>query len=848
MLVQFHAAVLRRLFPVLLTGFLLVHPLCFPASADDRPATRTEAPLTILQINDVYAIAPVDGGKAGGLARVGALKKEIASSSKSVVLLMAGDFLSPSVASSIFKGKQMVEALNAAGLDIATLGNHEFDFGPDILRERMKEAKWQWVVSNVFDEATGKPLGDAAPYLIRRHGPLTVGYLGLCLSGDEISRKNLRGIRIEDPFQAAARLIPEVKRAGADVIVAITHLNYIDDRRLAERFPEIDVIIGGHEHFPITSLVKNTLISKAGSDARFVARIDLGRAADTPNAPLERHFELLPVTDAIKDEPATAAVVADYESRLSKELDVVVGSTRTPLDAVAESVRARETGLGSLIADAMRQEVQADVALLNAGSIRSNRVYPPGRLIRRDLLAINPFGSIVCKVEVDGRTLLAALNHGVSRLGESVGQFPQVSGITFAVDAAAPPGDRVRDARVNGQPLDPNRRYTIAVLDYVLEGGDGYRMFEQGKVLVGPDSGDVLVSVLERFVRAAAGGEIGPQVEGRIRLPGASAVTAVAAVGAAATVPSKRPMILDTDMGIDSVIGMLYLIKAPEADLRAITIAHGIADVDAGTRNALGILEMTGRSAVPVAKGRRTPLRGKRSFPAFWREQANTLGGAKLPPATARARREPAEDLILETLEKSVEPVTIVAMGPLTNIALALQKRPDAAKKIREIVVIGGAVGVPGNVDKPFVGIKNSVAEWNIYLDPDAARQVFASGVPIRLLPLDATRALPVTPAFVQKVRTAKRDQTADLLLSLLEAVSQGIEGGWYFFWDALAAVVAARPEVMATHDARLEVVTAEGPALGQTRAVPTGGAPVRVGEEINREAFEEHLLKTILQ
>src|SRR5688572_325655 len=128
------------------------------ASLAAQESPRQTAPLTILQINDVYTASPVDGGKVGGLARVAALKQQLAAPGKTVLLLMAGDFLSPSVASAIFRGKQMVDALNIAGLDIATLGNHEFDFGPDVLRERMKETRWQWVISNIVDDATGQPM------------------------------------------------------------------------------------------------------------------------------------------------------------------------------------------------------------------------------------------------------------------------------------------------------------------------------------------------------------------------------------------------------------------------------------------------------------------------------------------------------------------------------------------------------------------------------------------------------------------------------------------------------------------------------------------------------------------
>jgi 5'-nucleotidase len=526
------------------------------APAEVIPASRAGAPLTILQINDVYTIRTVDGTTPGGLARVASLKKQLASPGKTVLLLLAGDFLSPSVASSVFKGQQMVATLNAAGLDMATLGNHEFDFGPEVLRERMKEAKWQWVISNVLDASTGQPVGGAAPYLIRRYGSLTVGFLGLCLTGDEISPSNRVGLKMLDPIQTAARYVPLLKRQGATVIVAITHLNYPDDRRLATRFPDIDLIIGGHEHVPITATVNRTLISKAGMNARFVARIDvapsgqrlalgawrLARPKQVPIPPsakrqapsaasearLERFFELIPMTNALPQDPATAAVVAEYEARLGTALDEVVGTTRVPLNADTESVRSAESNLGDMIADVMRASVQADLAILNSGTIRSGRVYPPGPLTRRDLVAILPFGDVTCKVAVSGAVVLAALNNGVSVLGQGEGRFPQVSGITLTVDPSAPPGEptgrppgrvpgwRVQDVRVNGQPLDPRKQYTVALTDYALGGGDGYTMFKSGKVLVSPETGGLLLTQVEAYVRRK--GEIAPQVDGRLRM------------------------------------------------------------------------------------------------------------------------------------------------------------------------------------------------------------------------------------------------------------------------------------------------------------------------------------------
>ncbi len=486
-----------------------------PAAAqDDAGAPRVAASLTILQLNDVYSTVPVDD--RGGLARVATLKQQIARSGRTPLMLLAGDFLSSSVASTVFKGEQMVAALNASGLDVATLGNHEFDFGIEILLQRMSEATFTWVVSNVVDTQTGRPIGGASPYLVRQFGSLRVGIIGLCLSAEEgIARGQLDRVRIDDPFDAAAKYLPLLRSEKVDAIIALTHLTYAEDRALAERFPDIDVIVGGHEHFPITAVVGRTLISKAGSDAKFVARIDLAKGPQTGPGHVDRFYELIPITSAIADEPAAAAVVAAYEGKLGPELDKVVASTRVPLDGVTLRLRASETNLGNLVADAVRAEVQADIAIVNAGGIRGDRVHGPGPLTLRTLLEMHPFGNVVCKLAVPGRVVLAALNHGVSRLPAAAGQFPQVSGLAFKVEAGAPAGARIRDVVVNGEPIALDKTYTVAIPDFLLLGGDGYGMFAGQKILIDAEFGTLLAVALEKHI---AGREISPAIDGRITI------------------------------------------------------------------------------------------------------------------------------------------------------------------------------------------------------------------------------------------------------------------------------------------------------------------------------------------
>ena len=481
------------------------------ATAQQEFSARAASTVTFLQLNDVYTTLPVEG--QGGLARVATLKQNLAKAGHTPFLVMAGDFLSPSVASSVFKGAHMIAALNAAGLDLATLGNHEFDFGDDVLIERMREATFQWVVSNVVDTRTGQPIGGAAPYVVKTFGTLKVGFLGLCLNTQEITADKLAHTRIADPLTAAGRYLPMLKQAGATVVVAVTHLAFADDRALVEQYPDIDLVIGGHEHYLITVAERRSFISKSGSDAKFVARIDVSRR---PTGTVERFYELLPITSALPDDAKTAAAIASYESRLSTALDNVAGTTLAPLDADSMHLRASETNLGNLVADAIRADAHADIAITNSGSIRGNRLFPAGPLTRRTLVEIQPFDNVICVLALPGRVVLDALNYGVSSLPAANGRFPQVSGLTMTVDQSAPPGNRVRDVKVNGQPLDLNGTYTVAIPDFLLKQGDGYTMFVGQPVRVGPEAGSLISNALEQYVVAKH--EIAPTVEGRITI------------------------------------------------------------------------------------------------------------------------------------------------------------------------------------------------------------------------------------------------------------------------------------------------------------------------------------------
>ena len=493
----------------LLCGLVLL--VALPTALPATPERLVR--VTLLQLNDVYQLSPVDKGMRGGLARVATLRQQIMVESPHTLFLLAGDTISPSVASNVFKGAQMIAAWNALGLGYAALGNHEFDFGPDVLRERMRESHFTWLAANVIDRKTGRPFGGMPPYVIHDFDGVKVGLFGLLTPDTALSSSPGPEVEFGDPFTTAAQLVPEMRAQGAQVVIAITHLTMRQDKQLG-RSAAIDVIIGGHEHTLLESLSGRTPIFKMGSDARHLGRIDL--TIEASSGALESiDWQVIPVTSEVPEDPSVAALVAQYEQQLAAELDQPVGSVSVVLDARQETNRSRETNLGSFIADAYRQATNADVALFNGGSIRSNTTYGPGMLSKRDVLSILPFENPVVKIEVTGEVLRAALEHGVSQAAEDreAGHFPQVSGLRFSFDGRHPPGSRVVSLTVNGQPLDAQHLYTLATNAYVANGGDGYTMFRGRRYLITPEEAQVEAVMVMNAL--AALGPSAPHTDGR---------------------------------------------------------------------------------------------------------------------------------------------------------------------------------------------------------------------------------------------------------------------------------------------------------------------------------------------
>jgi inosine-uridine nucleoside N-ribohydrolase len=255
------------------------------------------------------------------------------------------------------------------------------------------------------------------------------------------------------------------------------------------------------------------------------------------------------------------------------------------------------------------------------------------------------------------------------------------------------------------------------------------------------------------------------------------------------------------------------------------------------------LLELPGRREIPVFAGRGAPLRGKAEFPAEWRRISDELPGVALPAAMRQPEKRRAADYLIERLKNGRPPVRILALGPLTNLAEALERDPSVAEGIREIVIMGGAVRAPGNLaDGEVFHTANKTAEWNMFIDPWAARIVFRSGVHIRLIPLDATNKVPIGAEFLREFQAATRSPLAILVAQVLAADHEMINGGYFYAWDPLAAVALMYPRVVKSSPLSIEI-RQDPPEEGRT--IQTAGRPnADVAMDADATAFRKMFLE----
>lgn len=504
-----------RRFILALSAFLFI----VPAYAQNQPANPKpqKVEVTFLHLNDVYEISPKENG--GGLAEVYALVKAERAKHKNTFFTLGGDLLSPSLMSGLTKGAQMIDLFNEMKLDMAALGNHEFDFGPDVLLERMKASKFTWLSSNIRTK-DGKPFGNAKDLVVKEINGIKFGFFGL--STEESAEESSPGpdVQFNAIMDSAKDAVKQLKEQGADVIIAITHLYIAEDRALVKANPDIKLVLGGHDHDPITYYENGALIFKTGSDAKFLGAVDLQvtktESDRGPRIDIYPSWRLVS-TKGVKPEAKLAAKVTGYNDKLDAELDVAIATTETEIDSRRSSVRTGEATMGNLIAEASLEASGADVALANGGGIRGDKLYEAGtKLTKKDILSELPFGNVMVMIELSGKDLLAALENGVSRLEDKAGRFPQVAGMRFTFDPKKPVGERVSDVKIGDANLDLDKNYKVATDDYKLGGGDGYSSLKNGKVLISPAGGPIMANVVIDYL--VKKGKIAPALDGRIKI------------------------------------------------------------------------------------------------------------------------------------------------------------------------------------------------------------------------------------------------------------------------------------------------------------------------------------------
>ena len=492
----------------LLTGLITFAPLT--AMAEENATIR------FILTGDLYELT-ADKGRGGHakLARVAKIFKKKNKKGIKSFLVHSGDAYSPSLLSAMDKGKSAVEMLNAVGVDYMVLGNHEWDFGPEIARKRIWESNFPVLASNARDK-DGLPIDGTVRTAMVQVGPFRVGIMGLITPQTKVlaSPKSDTFLPV---ISTAAALSKELKGQGANLIVALAHLDYVQDMELMQS-GLVDVVLSGHDHYHIMFDNGRAVWMDSGEDAEKVGVMDVHMKSYMKRGKKRFSWEAdmrFVDTKNIPEDAAIAAKVKSYEDLLSKELDIEIGKTTTELDSRKKTVRTLEAAIGNLIADAMRDGVDADIGMANGGGIRAKKIYAPGSMItRRDILSELPFGNVVVKLELTGAQIWEALENGVSKVESNAGRFPQVSGVSFIYNPKAKAGSRVISVKVGGRSLNKGRSYTVATSDYAAGGGDGYSVFKKGKVIINASGATLLAGMVMNYIKAK--GSVSPKVEGRI--------------------------------------------------------------------------------------------------------------------------------------------------------------------------------------------------------------------------------------------------------------------------------------------------------------------------------------------
>ncbi len=502
-------------------------------STPSQPTPSTPVQITILHINDLHGalLAQSQGdSKLGGVANLVGLADQIRASAPGPVLLLdAGDAFQGTYVSNSNRGQAVIEVLNVAGVDALALGNHEFDWGLDVLGARIKQAQFPFLAANLEAEPGHKLetlLPGLLPYTVvdvedapggplsggpLSGGPLSAGILGLTYHDltSIVRASAIEGLRSLPPAETVRRYLPELRKT-CDLVIILSHLGLDADRELARAVPEIPLIVGGHSHRVLQNgeRVGDTLIVQAGAYGEYLGQVTV--PLDRENGQIAGDGLQSTVTEVTGDgtpHVEVKAIVDQWSVRAEETGNRVVGENAVPL----KKARGIETALGNLITDAMRAADLGDgrqsvIALHNDGGIRAD--LDAGQITYAELYSVLPFDNSLIGLDLTGAQVLEMLEDSITDRGSEV----QVSGLTFVYNPSKARGQRVLEARINGQPLDPTGIYRVVTIDYLYSHPQYKDSLGQGANVT---YGGLALDAVIDHIRAHS--PVRPQVEQRIR-------------------------------------------------------------------------------------------------------------------------------------------------------------------------------------------------------------------------------------------------------------------------------------------------------------------------------------------
>ncbi len=498
---------------ILLAGLMVF--FCAFGLGQATAETGRSHPIAILYTSDVHCAVSENIGYAG----LSAYKERLLDEGYEVFLVDSGDAIQGAAIGSFSEGESIIELMNALGYTAMTLGNHEFDYGgPARVEELSKLAEFPFVCVNFRETKTGKSVYPG--YCLVESDGVKIAFVGVStpatLSSStpiyfmddqgEWAYDFLADGTGEALWSAVQNAVDEARAAGADYVFALTHLGvgaalspYTSSELIAHT-TGIDAVLDGHSHSVLASeQVKNkdgdwVLLSATGTKLE-----NIGLLTIDPDGTLTTQL----ISDFEQRDAEVTALIEAIESEYAEKLNAVVAHLEAPLTiddpaTGARIIRNAETNLGDLCADAYRAAGDADIAFVNGGGIRAS--LPAGEITYGDVLAVQPYGNLLCKVEVTGQAVLDALEFGAYVVPEENGGFLQVSGLTYEIHPEIPSSVRVdengmfvsvdgayrvQNVRVAGEPLDLSRTYTLVSHNYMLKNfGDGYTMFEDCTMLM----------------------------------------------------------------------------------------------------------------------------------------------------------------------------------------------------------------------------------------------------------------------------------------------------------------------------------------------------------------------------